>query len=158
MKKEKTRKTNEKKKDAKKRSAPAVLVIESEPAARSTTEVVLKENGSFGEQFFGSSLEEAHQLVKAHSPDLLILGDDDSPEKALSFIERVANSYPNITTFFSSFGEDSNLLIRAMRAGVREFLRCPIEKEDFTAACSRYLNNRVLHGLSPRKSGKIICL
>ncbi len=156
MKKEKAKKSQENKREIKKRTAPAVVVIESEPNARGIVEGALKDNGSFGGITFGTNLDEALKLIKANDPDLVILGDDDGAERSLSFIERIAVSYPEITIIFSAYSEDSTLLIRAMRAGVREFLKRPLVLDEFNEALTRYFSARSVNGFSVKTSGKII--
>ncbi len=89
-------------------------------------------------------------VVRQTNPDIGFIGLDKDPERALELVERLRESAPECSVLVASQSTDGNLILRAMRAGVKEFLTQPIQIQDLVAALERI--NRQRHGDSDVRS------
>lgn len=76
-------------------------------------------------------------VISQTQPDIGIVALDSSPDKAVSLIGRVARESPTASILAISSSTDGNLILRAMRAGAKEFLTQPLRLEDLVAALDR---------------------
>jgi len=89
-------------------------------------------------EFFADVVGQTH-------PDIGIVALDTDPDKGLKLVEQLAVNAPDCSVLVISGSTDGTLILRAMRAGAKEFLPKPIRIEDLLAA---------LHRISERRSGK----
>jgi pilus assembly protein CpaE len=75
-----------------------------------------------------------HEQVKQHQPTIVILNISSASEQALKLAEKISQTLPRTTLFVTSTDAKPELIIKAMRAGAREFLPMPLSKEDFHRA------------------------
>ncbi|MBF0480420.1 MAG: cobyrinic acid a,c-diamide synthase [Desulfovibrionaceae bacterium] len=111
------------------------------PLVRQVVEQCLADSGGF-----------AGGPVSPENAELCVVESGDDLEPALDKIAAAARANPGLTVFVVSRRLDSDSLIRAMRAGVREFFPLPPEAAEFTAALSRFKENRAKR--SPAAAGK----
>ncbi|MGD9645007.1 MAG: CpaE family protein [Pirellulales bacterium] len=76
-------------------------------------------------------------VISQTQPDIGIVALDSSPDKAVSLINRIARESPTASLLAISSSTDGNLILRAMRAGAKEFLTQPLRLEDLVAALDR---------------------
>jgi pilus assembly protein CpaE len=88
-------------------------------------------------------------------PAVVIVGLDD-PAEALALTERLAELYPDTTLFFAGDPDAADLVRRAMRAGVREYLARPPEAAEVQAALRRFQRGRAQVAGGRRATGEII--
>ncbi len=81
------------------------------------------------------------ELMTLHC-DVCIVDLDAHVERALELIEAICSHDATVTVMASSASSDSGLLIRAMRAGAREFLQGPIVTGSIADAVARALARR----------------
>lgn len=89
-------------------------------------------------EFFPDVIEQTH-------PDIAIIALDSNPDKALDLVSKLQSSSPQCAVFVISKSTDGSLILRAMRAGAKEFLTQPLRLDDLVEALDR---------LSERKSGE----
>jgi pilus assembly protein CpaE len=89
-------------------------------------------------EFFADVVGQTH-------PDIGVVALDADPDKGLKLVEQLAVNAPECSVLVISGSTDGTLILRAMRAGAKEFLPKPIRIEDLLAA---------LHRISERRSGK----
>ena len=89
--------------------------------------------------------------------DLLIFDMDEDFEKGFRFVQSQLNSRRVGEVFITSPKQESEILIKALRAGVKEFLPVPLEPTEVEMALDRFLKRRekALEDDTPRSS-KII--
>ena len=85
-------------------------------------------------EFFGDVIEQT-------SPDaaMIVLGPD--PEPGLQLVEKLRETSSAAVLVVSS-SSDGNLILRAMRAGAKEFLTQPVTSEEMVAALERIEQSR----------------
>jgi pilus assembly protein CpaE len=89
-------------------------------------------------EFFADVIAQTH-------PDIGIVALDSDPDKALKLVEQLAATSPQCSILVVSGSTDGGLILRAMRAGAKEFLPKPLKIEDLVGALGR---------LSERQFGK----
>ncbi len=104
----------------------------------------------------GVRLKESQDSVV---PALAIMELEDNPEETFSLIREMGKLNKGTEIFLTGSKLDSVLLLEAMRAGAKEFLAQPVQKQEVVDAIKRFLD-RVSAQLSKaegqRKSGKIL--
>jgi len=93
------------------------------------------------------------------SYNLLILEIGEDLEKDFDLVHSIQASGLVQDFFLTSTRMEPEFLIRALRAGAREFFAQPVKKEEVTAAVKKFLERRKFgdaFGRKPGKKGKII--
>lgn len=96
------------------------------------------------------------EVMKAR-PALVIVGVDE-PEPGLELTEKVTALYPDTVIVISGDSSSAELVKRAMRAGVREFLARPPEPAEVQAALRRLMRQRTQAETSPQLAGEMIAV
>ncbi len=81
-------------------------------------------------EFFSDVVAQTH-------PDVGIVSLNHNPEKALQLVSQLHETSPECSIVVISSSTDGNLILRAMRSGVKEFLPQPVRLEDLVAALER---------------------
>jgi pilus assembly protein CpaE len=81
-------------------------------------------------------------VVGQTTPDVGFIALDSNPDKALDLVASLAKSAPNCAVLVTSTSTDGNLILRAMRAGAKEFLTQPLKPEDLSGALQRVARQR----------------
>ena len=84
---------------------------------------------------------------------------DIDPERALQTMERLQQAFPqNLNLVAVSSKTDPEFLVRAMRAGCRDFLNQPFDLELLKAALKRFQMGNAVPALGARGVGRVISL
>ena len=83
------------------------------------------------------------QAATQFPADLAIVHLDPQPEMVLHLAGQVAAEMPELAIFALSESTDGQLILSAMRLGIREFLTKPIDPEMLTAALEKVTQRRV---------------
>ncbi|HEX5104851.1 MAG TPA: response regulator [Pirellulaceae bacterium] len=76
-------------------------------------------------------------VVGQTKPDIGIITIDANPEKGLKLIESVRDIAPECSVLVVSSSTDGQVILKAMRAGAKEFLTLPVKVEDLISALDR---------------------
>ena len=96
-------------------------------------------------------------VVAQSNPDIGLVAIDEDPEKGLDLVARLGDTSPNCSVLVVSSSSDGSLILRAMRAGAKEFLTEPVRIDDLLAALGRISERRFGHGENrPRGSHVIV--
>jgi pilus assembly protein CpaE len=104
----------------------------------------------------GVRLKESQDSVV---PALLMMELEDNPEETFSLIREMGKLNKGTEIFLTASKLDSVLLLEAMRAGAKEFLAQPVQKQEVVDAIKRFLDRvsgQVSKAEGQRKSGKIL--
>lgn len=85
--------------------------------------------------------------------DLAVVNLDPEPEMIIFICEQVIPKYPEVVFFAVSESNAPDLILRAMRAGFREFLLRPIDEGQLQEAINRISK----FSSAKKKTGKLIC-
>src|SRR5262245_60994265 len=76
-------------------------------------------------------------VVAQTHPDIGLVALDHDADKALQLVSKLNQSAPDCAVLVVSGSNDGNLILRAMRAGAKEFLTSPMRIEDLLDALGR---------------------
>jgi pilus assembly protein CpaE len=102
-------------------------------------------------EFFSDVVAQTH-------PDIGIVALNHDPEKALTLVNQLRENSPDCSIIVISSSTDGNLILRAMRAGVKEFLPQPVRIEDLVAALDRIGSARFGRGDNKARSSSVIAV
>jgi len=81
-------------------------------------------------------------IVGQTDPDVGVVAIDADPDKAIHLIENLRDANPKCSVLVVSGSADGQLILRAMRAGAKEFLTQPVGIEELVLALERISNQR----------------
>ncbi|MCA9191843.1 MAG: MinD/ParA family protein [Planctomycetales bacterium] len=97
-------------------------------------------------------------VVSQSSPDVGVVSLDSDTEKGINLLERMRSDSPDCALLAVSSSTDGQLILRAIRAGAKEFLPIPVSLEDLMASLAR-ISEAKFGGLSGKNRGsKIIAV
>lgn len=102
-------------------------------------------------EFFSDVVSQTH-------PDIGIVSLNHNPEKALQLVAQLHEASPECSVVVVSSSTDGTLILRAMRAGVKEFLPQPVRIEDLVAALERIGSQRFGRGENKTRSSTVIAV
>ncbi len=102
-------------------------------------------------EFFADVVAQTH-------PDIGIVSLNNNPEKALQLVTQLHEASPECSIVVISSSTDGNLILRAMRAGVKEFLPQPVRIEDLMAALERVGSQRFGRGDNKSRGSTVIAV
>jgi pilus assembly protein CpaE len=86
--------------------------------------------------------------------DLLVAHLDPNPKLLLPMAAEVATQHPEVAVFAISAQADGDLILVALRAGLREFLVKPVDPEQLSAAVDKVRT----HMPESQRTGQLVCL
>lgn len=92
-------------------------------------------------------------------PALMIMELEENPEDTFSIIREMMKLNKGMEIFLTAARLESNILLEAMRAGVKEFLAQPLQKQEVSDAIMRFLERGtapVRQGDGQRAAGKVL--
>jgi pilus assembly protein CpaE len=97
-------------------------------------------------------------VLNQTKPDIGIVALDHSPDKALALVQRITREQPGCSVLVVSSSADSNLILKAMRAGAKEFLTQPLRLDDLVSALDRITTQRFGSGESGSRGCQVIAI
>jgi pilus assembly protein CpaE len=82
------------------------------------------------------------EVIEQSQPDVAMINLDGNIDRAMILLEKVRNSFPKCHLFAISNSTDGQLILKAIRAGAREFLTSPVEVEELYASLERLLQEK----------------
>lgn len=102
-------------------------------------------------EFFSDVVAQTH-------PDIGVVALDADPDKALDLVEQLCSSSPQCSILVVSGSTDGSLILRAMRAGAKEFLPKPVKIEDLVAALDRISDRQFGRGDGKARGCQVIAV
>jgi len=103
-------------------------------------------------EFFADVVAQTH-------PDIGIVAIDADVEKSLRLLEQVATNSPECAILVLSGSTDGSLILKAMRAGAKEYLTKPLRLEDMVSALDRIGDRRTgARGETKRASCTVVAI
>jgi pilus assembly protein CpaE len=97
-------------------------------------------------------------VVAQTNPDIGVVAIDSNPTKALELVAQLHESSPECCILVLSNSTDGNLILRAMRAGAKEFLSQPVKLDDLVQALERIGNRGLGRGEQRSRGCNVIAL
>ena len=102
-------------------------------------------------EFFSDVVTQTH-------PDIGLVAIDSNPDKALDLVSSLNEASPECSVLVVSSSTDGNLILRAMRAGAKEFLAQPLRIEDLVNALRRIGDRRFGRSDSKSRGSQVIAV
>lgn len=96
------------------------------------------------------------EIVSQTTPDVAIIDIDSDDEKAMQLVEEIAKTHPDCGIVVVSNRTDGQMILRAMRAGAREFLTSPVKIDDLVGSLDRVASSS--DGKKRSNAGSIIAV
>ena len=97
-------------------------------------------------------------VVAQTNPDIGVVAIDSNPSKALDLVAQLHEASPECCILVLSNSTDGNLILRAMRAGAKEFLSQPVKLDDLVQALERISNRNLGRGEQRSRGCNVISL
>ena len=120
-----------------------IAVVDPKDASRDLLKSMLLGLDSVWLEAECSRYEFFADVVGQTNPDVGFVALDNNPDKALDLVAQLAKSSPGCAILVTSSSTDGNLILRAMRAGAKEFLTQPLKPEDLSGALQRVARQRL---------------
>jgi pilus assembly protein CpaE len=102
-------------------------------------------------EFFADVVGQTH-------PDIGIVALDHDPEKGLDLVARLSESAPDCNILVVSTSTDGKLILKAMRAGAKEYLTQPLRLQDLLEAIGRIGERRFGRGETRNRGCSVIAV
>ena len=102
-------------------------------------------------EFFADVVSQTH-------PEIALVALDQDPEKALRLVSRLNEESPECSILVVSSSTDGGLILKAMRAGAKEFLTQPVRIEDLLEALTRISERRFGRGEAKSRGSTVIAI
>jgi pilus assembly protein CpaE len=102
-------------------------------------------------EFFADVVAQTH-------PDIGVVALDTDPDKGIRLVAQLHETSPDCAILVVSSSTEGNLILRAMRAGAKEFLNHPVRIEDLVNALERIGERRFGKGDSKNRSSSVIAV
>ncbi|MBR2526018.1 response regulator [bacterium] len=103
-----------------------------------------------------NNIEDAYSTIVREQPHIVIVDLNDVSGKVFNYIEKVINTQNKTKFIVTALSYDTDSIIKAMRAGAREFLPKPIIKDDFEKTINKLKEQ--FYGTEKTTNCKIITL
>lgn len=102
-------------------------------------------------EFFADVIAQTH-------PDIGLVAIDHNSEKALRLLEELTLKAPNCALLVVSTSTDGQMILKAMRAGAKEFLTHPVRVDDLVTAIERIGQQKYGRGDSRARGSSVIAI
>ena len=97
-------------------------------------------------------------VVSQTEPDVGVIQLDADQDKSLQLIQRLGESCPNCSVVAVSSSNDGSVILRAMRAGAKEFVPWPLRVEELVSALERVASIRGGPGTGKSRGCSVIAV
>ncbi|MEP6921884.1 MAG: AAA family ATPase [bacterium] len=102
--------------------------------------------------------QEACAEILRLRPSAAVMVIENEPEAKLAVIKRLSLECPDTVAICASRESSSDLILRCVRSGAREFLRLPISAEEFATVIDRTSEFCAARNKEPKKLGRTIAI
>lgn len=102
-------------------------------------------------EFFADVVAQTH-------PDIGIVSLDQDVDKALDLVTKLNAASPDCSILVVSASTDGKLILRAMRAGAKEFLNQPVKLQDLLDSIERIAERRFGRGEAKTRTSSVIAV
>jgi pilus assembly protein CpaE len=106
----------------------------------------------------GNDAEQLYDEIVRLQPNAAIITFGANTEQAISLMERLASESPRTAIISAARDASPDIILRAMRAGAREFLRLPINSEELETVLDRISDFCSEQVAEPKKKGRMIAV
>lgn len=106
----------------------------------------------------GNDAEQLYDEIVRLKPAAALITLDSNPEQAIGMIKRLATERPGMTLISAARSDSSDLILRSLRAGARDFVRLPIVADELKTVLDRASEFSEEQVETPKKKGRMIAV
>jgi pilus assembly protein CpaE len=106
----------------------------------------------------GDDAEQVAEEIIRLRPSAAVIALSSSADNELRLVARVAAECPQTAIICASRDASPDLILRSLRAGAREFLRLPVDPEEFRTVYERTAEFCAVQPEAPKKRGRTIAV
>jgi pilus assembly protein CpaE len=135
-----------------------LAIVDPDDSSRDMLKAILMDMEIIWLEAEASRYEFFADVVGQTKPDVGLVVIDSDPEKALELVSRMGDESPDCSVLVVSSSNDGDLILRAMRAGAKEFLTKPVRIQDFMASFGRISERGSGRGEGKSRPSQIIAV
>lgn len=120
-----------------------VALVDPHEETRLTLQRLLSGISSIWLSETSTSYETATRSTIENTPDVALVVIDSDPDQAIAAIQAIVKARPGAVILAASKVRDTEVILKTIRAGAREFLTLPIEIDELLAAFERLVRPSV---------------
>lgn len=97
-------------------------------------------------------------VVAQSTPDVVLVNVDSDETKGIKLVERLANETPGTASVVLSSSDDGQLILRAIRAGAKEFVSLPVSSDELVSALNRVVRQKHNTHEAQSDTGRVIAV
>ena len=132
------------------------LIIETDQEAIRHIDILARTIGSMEVRWKTASLETGTAIIRKHLPEMVIIGLGQDPDASIGAISSLSRDFPSLYLLALSEKSDSDLILRAMRAGAHDFLCKPLKEIDIRAAVEKVFKLKAARQDKMSDGGRIL--
>src|ERR1041384_6076156 len=106
----------------------------------------------------GNDTDQLYEEIVRLKPDVAIIALGPSADTAVRFIEKLNAECPGTALISAAQDASPDLILRSLRAGVREFLRIPISGDELRTVLDRISEFCTKQVETPKKKGRMVAV
>jgi pilus assembly protein CpaE len=134
----------------------SVAIIDADEESRQSTKALLKAMPQVNIAGEAIDSTRGYDLVKEFRPAIVILDLFPTADYVLKLAEKITQNFPQTSLFVTSSEVSPQTMMKAMRAGAREFLSKPIGREELTNAITNFIHRENQKMAEGSHGGKIL--
>jgi pilus assembly protein CpaE len=131
-------------------------IIDSDENSRRFLKTMLSEIPWVKIETEANDLNRGYELIRKIQPSIVILDLGSNVDHALVLAEKISQNLPKTTLFVTSANTSSEVVIRAMRSGAREFLSKPLNRDEVSSAVKSVIRLKNSQMMGNGSMGKVI--
>jgi pilus assembly protein CpaE len=132
------------------------LIIESDQEAVRHIDILGRTIGSVDVRWKTNTLDTGIAIIKKHLPEMAIVGMGKNPDASIDAIAALSRDFPALFLLALSDKAESDLILRAMRAGAHDFLCKPVKEIDLRAAAEKVYKLKAARMEKRPEGGRIL--
>jgi two-component system NarL family response regulator len=139
-----------------------VLIAHDEPLTREGLAAIINRRQEMKVVGHAATVSEMVQVIQLHKPDVMLIDLRFDGQDALEIIQKIRASYPSVAILILSSYEGSEDIYRALRAGVRGYLKRGVSDAEILRAIrnlyagSRHIPDDIAIRLAERMDGSTL--
>jgi len=113
-----------------------VIIIDKDDSSRQTLKKIFESSGCKVINDFNNLMAGYNAIIDL-KPDIAFIDMSENKDHSLEIIEKISIHNRSCVIFVSSFESSTDIVIKSMRAGAREFLTKPIQTQDLDIALEK---------------------
>jgi len=135
-----------------------IVVIDLDEVSGRVTQAILQEIPGIDVRTETRDLTTGYDLIKQLNPSIVILNIYPDQDPVFELARKITHAFSELDLFITSRQADSIVVIRAMRAGAREFICQPVNKDELITAVTKAVQRKKQSQHDNSSNSKVITI